>query len=62
MNVLQGCVCMTCEHAKQKTGGGSCYCVKYGIIIGFGKLECRGYEREQIRCAENNAERDHICK
>lgn len=40
-------VCVKCEHAKQKHND-SCYCVKYGIIIGYGKVSCDGYEDEQV--------------
>ena len=41
-------VCPKCEHAKKKSGE-SCYCVKYGIIIGYSKTSCRGFEREQVQ-------------
>ena len=47
-------VCRDCRHAKDK-GHNSCYCVKYGIIIGYGKAHCvsyepgRGEDREQVR-------------
>lgn len=46
-------VCLSCEHAKQKHRE-SCYCVKYGMIIGYSKTECRGFEREQVREPENH--------
>lgn len=36
-------VCRRCKHAKDK-GHNSCYCVKYGIIIGYGKTHCVSYE------------------
>lgn len=41
-------ICPKCEHAKKKSGE-SCYCVKYGIIIGYSKTSCRGFEREQVQ-------------
>ena len=41
-------VCRACDHAKQKFGE-SCYCTLYGIIIGYSKRECRGFEREQVQ-------------
>lgn len=48
MNYAMVDSCSNCEHAKQKAGK-SYYCVKYGIIIGYPKRTCRGYEREQVR-------------
>ena len=39
-------VCRTCGHAKDK-GWNSCYCVKYGMIIGYGKIYCVSYEPER---------------
>jgi Protein of unknown function (DUF1064). len=43
-------ICRDCAYAKQRFCG-SCYCVKFGYIIGFSKTECRGYEhdREQVQ-------------
>lgn len=43
--------CKNCEHAKQKAGN-SYYCVKFGIIIGYPKRTCRGYEREREQVRE----------
>ena len=48
--------CNNCKHAKQKAGK-SYYCVKYGIIIGYPKRTCRGYEREQVREQKDRMER-----
>ena len=53
MNNGQKEICRDCAYAKQRFGG-SCYCVKYGYIIGFSKTECRGYKHEQIQEPENN--------
>ena len=39
-------ICRTCKYAKDK-GHNSCYCVKYGIIIGYGKTRCVSYEAER---------------
>lgn len=36
-------VCRDCKYAKEKSGR-SCYCTKYGIIIGYGKIHCVSYE------------------
>lgn len=47
-------VCLECEHARQKFKE-SCYCVKYGIIIGYSKTECRGFEREQVPQPEDDS-------
>ena len=47
-------VCRECAHAKDKAHGGACYCTKYGIIIGYSKQDCRGFEREQVRKPENH--------
>ena len=43
-------LCNTCKCAKDKFRE-SCYCTKYGIIITYGKAECRGYE--QVRESED---------
>ena len=40
-----GC-CMNCEWAKSKFRE-SCYCVKYGIVIGYTKITCKGWKHEQ---------------
>ena len=50
MNNGQQEICRSCAYAKHRFGG-SCYCVKYGYIIGYSKKECRGYEHdtEQVR-------------
>ena len=45
-------VCPSCKWAKQKNRE-SCYCVKYGIIIGYSKIECRGHEVEQVSEYQN---------
>ena len=51
-------VCRDCIHAKDK-GRNSCYCTKYGIIIGYSKIYCvshepgRGDDSEQIRKHED---------
>jgi len=50
--IEQDGVCLSCKHAKQKFRE-SCYCVKYGITIGYSKLDCGGYEREQVWRKEN---------
>ena len=40
-------VCLDCEYAKQKFRE-SCYCTRYGIIIGYSKMECTGYKKEEL--------------
>ena len=51
-------VCRNCKYAKEK-GWNSCYCVKYGIIIGYSKTNCvsheyeRGEDVEQVHEQEN---------
>ena len=52
-------VCLSCGHARQKFVE-SCYCVLYGIIIGYSKTECRGWKREQVREPEDGTGRDHV--
>lgn len=37
-------ICEHCKNAKDKRGA-ACYCVQYGIIIGYPKDSCRGFER-----------------
>ena len=48
MNHVVKEVCRDCKYARDKYGG-SCYCVKYGIVIGYSKKVCVGYERDEIR-------------
>jgi hypothetical protein len=45
--------CMECAYAKNRFGG-SCYCVKFGYVIGYAKTECRGFEREQVQEQKND--------
>ena len=51
-------VCRDCEHSKDRFND-SCYCKKYGIIIGYSKEYCvsyrpeRGEEVEQVRSEED---------
>ena len=40
--------CSRCAYGKQRCGE-SCYCVLYGIIIGYPKKDCRGFADEQVR-------------
>ena len=35
--------CRSCLNAKDRFKE-SCYCIKYGIIITYGKGKCKGYE------------------
>ena len=37
--------CTDCQYAKQKFRD-SCYCTRYGIIIGYSKKDCKGWEKE----------------
>ena len=46
-------ICRACKHAKDKHNG-SCYCTQYGIIIGYSKTQCRGFEREQVQEPEDH--------
>lgn len=46
-------LCPKCEHARQKFRE-SCFCTQYGIIIGYSKTICGGFEREQVRKPEDN--------
>ena len=36
--------CRYCLNGKNWFKG-SCYCIKYGIIIAYGKSGCKGYEQ-----------------
>ena len=36
--------CLHCLNAKDRYGN-SCYCIKYGIIITYGKGRCKGYDQ-----------------
>jgi hypothetical protein len=38
-------VCLNCHWARQKFRE-SCFCVKYGITIGYSKISCKGWKRE----------------
>lgn len=53
MNYGKREICRECQYAKDKFGQ-SCYCTKYGMIIGYSKHECRGFEHGQVRQQENN--------
>lgn len=44
-------VCTGCKWSKDHAQG-ACYCIKYGIVIGYPKADCRGCEREQVRKQE----------
>ena len=55
----QRAVCLECKHGKQRFMA-CCYCVKYGITIGYSKTECRGFEREQVQESENDCGRNHV--
>lgn len=52
-------VCAVCQYGKRRCGE-SCYCVLYGIIIGYSKTSCRGFEREQVREPENGNQRRSV--
>lgn len=47
-------VCVECRHAKHRSGE-SCYCIKYGIIIGYNKVDCRGYDRDEVPQSEDGS-------
>jgi hypothetical protein len=36
-------ICKECGNAKDHMGGG-CYCLQYGIIIGYPKMWCVGFK------------------
>lgn len=36
-------VCCACRFSKDRFRD-SCYCVQYGMIIGYGKKTCKGYK------------------
>ena len=40
-------ICRVCVHSNN-IGRDGCYCILYGIIIGYSKHECRGFKREQV--------------
>lgn len=45
--------CGGCAWAKNHHGG-ACYCVKYGYVVGYPKIDCKGYEsNEQVRQPES---------
>lgn len=46
-------ICRDCKFARDKYGG-SCYCVKYGIVIGYSKRNCVGYERNEVQKPKDN--------
>lgn len=51
-------LCAECKHGKDRYKT-SCYCVKYGIMIGYSKRECRGFESE-VQESEGTGGRDHV--
>ena len=52
-------ICMECAHGRQRFND-SCYCVKYGIIIGYSKTSCRGYDRDEIRECQDGSGREDV--
>lgn len=46
-------VCYGCKWAKDQFGA-SCFCIKYGYIVGYPKNECRGREADEVRKPEND--------
>lgn len=44
-------VCKDCEYSKDRFKE-SCYCTKYGIIIGFSKEYCVSYKPERGKGVE----------
>ena len=43
--------CMRCRNARDRFGE-SCYCTLYGIIIGYSKESCRGFEDDAYKVWE----------
>ena len=52
-------ICLECRHGRQRFSE-SCYCVRYGYIIGYSKTECRGYERDEVSQPEDRAGRNRV--
>lgn len=48
-------ICTECANARQKFQE-SCFCVKYGIIIGYSKTNCPGFDPEEDHDDEANTE------
>ena len=46
-------VCLSCKYAKNRFRESS-FCVLYGYIIGYPKIDCRGYKRDKVQEPENN--------
>jgi hypothetical protein len=53
----RGTLCKECRHGKDRFRE-SCYCVKYGIMIGYGKRECEGYDKQVQEQKDCNEGRD----
>lgn len=49
--------CKGCAYARDRFGD-SCFCVLYGIIIGYGKGACKGFD--EIREPEDGSGRGDI--
>lgn len=56
-------ICKECAYSKDHMGGG-CYCIHYGIIIGYPKPFCAGFERrennEQVWEQKDAIQRDNV--
>lgn len=56
-------VCKECDWAKYRQSG-ACYCTKHGIIIGYPKMWCVGFEErkehEQVREQEVGERRQGV--
>ena len=44
-------ICKSCVYAKNRFRE-ACYCVKYGIIISYGKEACTGYYQDKKELEE----------
>ena len=51
-------ICAGCKNAKDKRGA-ACYCIKYGIIIGYPKKGCMGFERGHNNQGSYEASKPH---
>ena len=56
------CVCHSCEFAKPRNEN-YCYCVKYGIMMRYGRIYCVSYgkrKNEQVRESEDRSGRNRV--
>lgn len=54
-------LCLSCEWAKSNFRE-SCYCIKYGYIIGYPKMDCKAYVNSEGRQHEQEPAEETVLR